>query len=69
MTDQASRRDVLIVVATAVAWTLVVTAFSTTMGSRPLRIYDWGPPVFACILTLLVMVKDMLGGFLAQDGN
>ncbi|MFN3788779.1 hypothetical protein [Massilia sp.] len=56
---QAARlKDVVVLIATASIWTLVVMVFSTTMGSRPLRIYDWGPPVFACILTLLVMLKD-----------
>ena len=58
MNTKPSRRDVIVVVAAAAIWTLVVVAFSTTMGSRPLRIYDWGPPVFACILTLLVMLKE-----------
>ena len=58
MSTKPSRRDVIVVVAAAAIWTLVVVAFSTTMGSRPLRIYDWGPPVFACILTLLVMMKE-----------
>ena len=58
MNNKPSRADVAVVVATAIVWTLVIIAFSTTMGSRPLRIYDWGPPVFACILTLLVMMKD-----------
>ncbi|WP_292038963.1 hypothetical protein [Massilia sp. UBA6681] len=60
---QAARlKDAVIVIATALIWTLVVIAFSTTMGSRPLRIYDWGPPVFACLLTLLVMLKDRFTG-------
>lgn len=60
---QAARlKDALVVIATASIWTLVVIAFSTTMGSRPLRIYDWGPPVFACLLTLLVMLKDRFTG-------
>jgi len=60
---QAARlKDAVIVIATALIWTLVVIALSTTMGSRPLRIYDWGPPVFACLLTLLVMLKDRFTG-------
>lgn len=66
MNNKVSRGDFAVVVSTAIIWTLVVIAFSTTMGSRPLRIYDWGPPVFACILTLLVMVKDRRS---SQRGN
>lgn len=62
MHHTARFKDAVIVIATAAIWTLVVIAFSTTMGSRPLRIYDWGPPVFACLLTLLVMAKDRLAG-------
>lgn len=58
MKKQVSGKDVAIVVSVALVWTLVVIAFSTTMGSRPLRIYDWGPPVFACLLTLVFMLKD-----------
>lgn len=58
MKQQVSGKDVAIVVSVALVWTLVVIAFSTTMGSRPLRIYDWGPPVFACLLTLVFMLKD-----------
>lgn len=55
-------KDFVIVIGVALAWTLVVMAFSTTMGSRPLRIYDWGPPVFAVVLTLFFMVKDRMSG-------
>lgn len=53
--------DFLIVMAVALAWMLIVMAFSSTMGTRPLRIYDWGPPVFACLLALACMVKDKQG--------
>lgn len=58
MKNEIKSKDFVAVIATALIWTLVVIAFSTTMGSRPLRIYDWGPPVFACILTLFFMMKD-----------
>ncbi|WP_026355065.1 hypothetical protein [Massilia niastensis] len=51
-----------LVISVALIWTLVVVAFSTTMGSRPLRIYDWGPPVFACVMTLVFMIKDRMEG-------
>ncbi|AZY48172.1 hypothetical protein [Bordetella avium] len=47
-----------IVLGVTLVWTLIVIGFSTTMGSRPLRIYDWGPPVGACLLTLICMIKD-----------
>jgi hypothetical protein len=62
MHHAARLKNAVIVIATACIWTLIVIAFSTTMGSRPLRIYDWGPPVFACLLTLLVMLKDRFTG-------
>lgn len=62
MNKSVRTRDFVALIATALAWSLVVIAFSTTMGSRPLRIYDWGPPVFACILTLLFMARDRLAG-------
>lgn len=39
-------------------WTLIVMGFSTTMGSRPLRIYDWGPPVGALLLAWFGMWWD-----------
>jgi hypothetical protein len=58
MKKQVSGKDIAIVVSVALVWTLVVIAFSTTMGSRPLRIYDWGPPAFACLVTLVFMLKD-----------
>jgi len=60
MKEAVRAKDFLILIGVAVAWTLVVVAFSTTMGSRPLRIYDWGPPVFAAVLTLYFMVRDRL---------
>lgn len=58
MDNKVNRRDFTVVISTAIIWTLVVIAFSTTMGSRPLRVYDWGPPVFAGILTVVAMMKD-----------
>lgn len=60
MKQAVRAKDFLILIGVAAAWTLVVVAFSTTMGSRPLRIYDWGPPVFAAVLTLYFMVRDRL---------
>lgn len=48
-------RDLWVLLGVSAVWTLVVMGFSTTMGSRPLRIYDWGPPVAACLITLALM--------------
>lgn len=48
-------RDLWVLLGVSLAWTLVVIAFSTTLGSRPLRIYDWGPPVGALVLAVVVM--------------
>ena len=48
-------RDFVVLVFVSLVWTLVVIGFSTTMGSRPLRMYDWGPPVGALILSLAAM--------------
>jgi hypothetical protein len=45
----------VLIAAVAIVWTLVVIGFSTSMGARPLRIYDWGPPAFAGLITLVVM--------------
>jgi hypothetical protein len=56
--QKIKRVDFVIVTSIAFIWTLVVVAFSTTLGSRPLRIYDWGPPVLACVITLFFMIKD-----------
>lgn len=50
----------VIVIAVALIWTLIVIGFSTSMGSRPLRLYDWGPPAGACLLTLVFMIRDAL---------
>ncbi|WP_371813856.1 hypothetical protein [Diaphorobacter sp. HDW4A] len=54
-------RDIALLVGVAVVWTVVVIGFSTTMGSRPLRIYDWGPPVVALVLALIAMFMDRMG--------
>ncbi|CAM4336981.1 hypothetical protein COAQ111491_17920 [Comamonas aquatilis] len=54
-------KDMFLIIAVAVVWTVVVIGFSTSMGSRPLRIYDWGPPVGALLLTLIAMLIDRTG--------
>lgn len=58
MQTEVKFKDFAIVLAVALIWTLTVIAFSTTMGARPLRIYDWGPPVFACLITFIFMIRD-----------
>ncbi|MPN57110.1 hypothetical protein SDC9_204804 [bioreactor metagenome] len=55
---QARAKDFILLAFVSLLWTVVVIAFSTTMGSRPLRIYDWGPPVGALLLTLGWMFFD-----------
>lgn len=54
-------RDYVILFGISIFWTLVVIGFSTSMGSRPLRIYDWGPPIGALLLTLIFMFLDKSG--------
>jgi len=51
----AQTKDFITLCVIAGIWTLIVMAFSTTMGSRPLRIYDWGPPVGALLLSWACM--------------
>ncbi|WP_353234331.1 hypothetical protein [Diaphorobacter ruginosibacter] len=57
----ARSKDMVLLIAVAVVWTVVVIGFSTTMGSRPLRIYDWGPPMGALLLALFTMFMDRRG--------
>lgn len=45
----------VLVFAVAFIWTGIVIGFSTSMGERPLRIYDWGPPAFSGLITLVYM--------------
>jgi len=42
----------------ALSWTLVVIGFSTSMGERPLRMYDWGPPFFSWLVTVAWMLYE-----------
>lgn len=39
-------------------WTAIVIAFSTTLGARPQRLYDWGPPVAAGLMAMIFMLMD-----------
>lgn len=57
-TQAARIKDFVILACITVVWTLVVIGFSTSMGSRPLRMYDWGPPVGAFLLTLACMIVE-----------
>ena len=59
---QPRAKDYAILLGITVVWTLIVIGFSTTMVQRPLRIYDWGPPVFACALSLVLMKWSDLQG-------
>lgn len=56
MKEVIHARHIALIAAVAVVWTLVVIGFSTSMGERPLRMYDWGPPVFSGIITVIVML-------------
>lgn len=55
MKEFVAGRHYVLIAAVAIAWTLIVIGFSTSMGARPLRMYDWGPPAFAGLITLIVM--------------
>lgn len=55
MKEIITGKHFVLIAAVAIVWTLVVIGFSTSMGARPLRMYDWGPPVFAGLITLVVM--------------
>lgn len=55
MKEDISGKHFVLIAVVAIVWTLVVIGFSTSMGSRPLRIYDWGPPAFSGVITLIVM--------------
>lgn len=55
---QARGKDFIVLACVSLLWTVVVIGFSTTMGSRPLRMYDWGPPVGALLLTFAWMFFD-----------
>jgi len=58
MNNKLGAKHFFMLAIVTVVWTLIVIGFSTSMGSRPLRIYDWGPPVGACLLTMVCMVRD-----------
>jgi hypothetical protein len=58
MKKEIKARDFAVVIGVALIWTLIVIGFSTSMGTRPLRMYDWSPPVFACLITVFFMIKD-----------
>lgn len=55
MKEVITGKHYVLIAAVAIVWTLIVLGFSTSMGERPLRMYDWGPPAFAGLITLIVM--------------
>ena len=55
MKEVITGKHYVLIAAVATVWTLVVVGFSTSMGDRPLRMYDWGPPTFAGLITLITM--------------
>lgn len=58
MNNTIQNKHIFILLAVVVIWTLIVIGFSTSMGARPLRMYDWGPPVFSGLITLVFMLKE-----------
>lgn len=58
MKTKISLKHIAFIAAVVLVWTLVVIGFSTSLGERPLRMYDWGPPTFAGLITLVVMMLD-----------
>lgn len=51
-------RDFLIVLSVIAATVLIVIATSTSFGARPLRLYDYGPPLGTGLVTLLAMLFE-----------
>lgn len=51
-------RDLVFVVAVIVATILIVMAASTSFGARPLRIYDYGPPLAAGVVAVVALLRD-----------
>jgi hypothetical protein len=51
-------KDLAIVVAVVLVMILVVIATSTSFGARPLRLYDYGPPLAAGVLAVIALLLD-----------
>ncbi|MBB5445456.1 MULTISPECIES: hypothetical protein [unclassified Paraburkholderia] len=54
------KKDFMVVFAVVVAVTLIVIFTSTIFFSRHLRLYDYGPPLGAGIITLAMMIRSAL---------
>ncbi|MGF6855500.1 hypothetical protein [Paraburkholderia sp. CI3] len=54
------KKDFIVVFAVVVAVTLIVISTSTIFFSRHLRLYDYGPPLGAGIITLAMMIRAAL---------
>ncbi|MGE0113323.1 MAG: hypothetical protein AB7T07_00340 [Steroidobacteraceae bacterium] len=52
------KKDFAIVISVILATVLVVIVTSTGFGARHLRLYDYGPPLGAGVITLIVMFLD-----------
>ncbi|WP_354684220.1 hypothetical protein [Cupriavidus necator] len=51
-------KDLVIVVAVIVTAIVIVMAASTSFGARPLRIYDYGPPLAAGVVAVVALLRD-----------
>ncbi|WP_168788917.1 hypothetical protein [Paraburkholderia aromaticivorans] len=54
------KKDFIVVFAVVVAVTLIVISTSTIFFVRHLRLYDYGPPLGAGIITLAMMIRAAL---------
>ena len=59
---KVTTRHIILFAVIVLAWTAIVIGFSTSMGQRPLRMYDWSPPIFSGLITLIVMLADKKRG-------
>ncbi len=51
-------KNFVIVVAVIVTTILIVMVASTSFGARPLRIYDYGPPLAAGLVAVIALLLD-----------
>lgn len=54
------KKDFIVVFAVVVAVTLIVISTSTIFFVRHLRLYDYGPPLGAGIITLAMIIRAAL---------
>lgn len=62
MEKRITGKHFILITAVALIWTLIVIGFSTSIGARPLRMYDWSPPVFSWLITMAWMWYDRSKG-------